>query len=175
MADAIDAARCPFSLSPLPGQMLVTTEQVLSKIELEMLWKLFVAISNEWRIENVMAQRSGWLEFVAVKMESSPDFTAEYSNAASVVEELLSVYGDPAGYRMLLIDHGIAPGPPQTRVAHAKRFVVDEFIRVQIVLGGFKSFVDPAERDEVNYRGYMGGSRYQRLRPVRRYRNPSKG
>lgn len=174
MLEVVDA-RCVFSLTPVPGQLLVRVEQVLTKTEQEILWKLFVAISEEWQIGNVLSFRSGWLEFIQVKMSSPPDFTAEYSNAASVVEELLHVYGDPAGYRMLLIDHGIPTGAPQTRLAHAKRFVVDEFIRVQILLGGFKSFVDPADHEEVNYRGYMGGSRYQRLRPVRRFRDLSKG
>lgn len=170
MAEVVDA-RCVFSLTPVPSQLLVTVEQVLTKAELEVLWRLFVAIAEEWQIRNVLSFRSGWLEFVQVKMSSPPDFTAEYSNAASVVEELLYIYGDPLGYQMLLFNHGIPAGPPQTRLAHAKRFVADEFIRVQILLGGFKSFVDPAEHDEVNYRGYMGGSRYQRQRPVRRLRN----
>lgn len=174
MSEVVDA-RCKFSLTPVPGQLLVRVEQVLTKTELEILWKLFVAIGNEWQIENVPSFRSAWLEFVQVKMSSPPDFTAEYSNAASVVEELLHVYGNPAGYRMLLINHGIPAGPPETRLAHAKRFVADEFIRVQILLGGFKSFVDPADHEEVNYRGYMGGSRYQRLRPVRRFRPTAKG
>lgn len=169
MTSTVDG-RCNFSLMKIPAQLLVKVEQVLTHAELETLWKLFLAIGAEWRIENVPSFHSAWLEFIEVKTNSAPDFTAEYSNAASVVNELLFVYGDPAGYRMLLINHGLTPGPPETRLAHAKRFVADEFIRVQILLGGFKSFVDPADRDEANYRGYMGGSRYQRVRPVRRLR-----
>ena len=66
-----------------------------------------------------------------------------------------------------------------TRLAHAKHFVVDEFIRVQIVAGGFKNFIRPHETDIrpeniVNYNGFIAGSRFNRIKPARSYEEPSK-
>ena len=69
-------------------------------------------------------------------------------------------------YRQLFLQNGIPAGPPVTRLAHAKRYVIDELIRVQVVAGGFKGFVSPSP---ANYNGYVGGSRYNRLPRVVAY------
>ena len=55
-----------------------------------------------------------------------------------------------------------------TRLAHTKKFVVDEFIRVNIVASGFKSFGGP-DNNGRNYKGYIGGSRYNLRARVRNY------
>ena len=71
--------------------------------------------------------------------------------------ELARIYGDPGGYRKLLLDGGkTLSGPPLTRIAHCKTYVVNEFIRVQVAKEGFKSWQGS------NYKGFVGGSRYNR-------------
>jgi hypothetical protein len=147
---------------------LLEREQRLTGIEQQELWELFVAIADAWAIEDVELLKSGWLDFVAAKTSTSPSYSTEYSNAASVIAELKDVYKESA-YAMLFFKSGVSGGSPTTRLAHAKQFVVDEFIRVQVLLGGFKSFVSHEQRQQANYNGYMAGSRYNRLARVRAY------
>ena len=169
MTTIVEDNLCEFSLTPIPPYILQATGQRLKRHEEEVLWQVFAEIAIFWEIGDVVDLKSSWLEFIEAKTYSSPDFTAEYSNAAFVVDELISIYQGTA-FQKLLQDHGIPAGPPLTRLAHAKRFVVDEFIRAQILLGGFKSFVALYERDQANYQGYIAGSRYNRRPPVRDYR-----
>ncbi|HEY6342997.1 MAG TPA: hypothetical protein VIY49_16005 [Bryobacteraceae bacterium] len=134
----------------LPGDI-----QQLTAYEMEMLWRLFQEIGRT-RSDSLNI-RSEWLEFVEAKTSVAPSYTGEYSNAVSCAAELLRMYGDPEGYRRLLLDHGMAPdASPLTRIAHCKTYVVNEFIRVQVAKEGFKSWKGS------NYKGYIGGSLYNR-------------
>ena len=162
----VDDHRCKLCLSPIPPQLLPVKDQILTDSERETLWQLFAEINQAWSLGGVENYKSSWLEFVETKISTSPNFTAEYSNAASVVRELIDVFRNDA-FKMLFFHNGIPSGPPITRLAHAKKFVVDEFIRVQIVLGGFKAFVKESDKEQANYRGYIGGSRYTRIPRVR--------
>ena len=56
---------------------------------------------------------------------------------------------------LLFLENDIPEGPPETRLAHAKKFVIDEFIRVNVVASGFKSFAAP-DNNGKNYKGYLG-------------------
>ncbi len=76
------------------------------------------------------------------------------------------MYGHEDAFRRLFLENGIPDGPPTTRLAHAKTYVIDEFIRVQVVASGFKGFAQPAS---LNYKGYVGGSRYIETPRVRAY------
>jgi hypothetical protein len=138
------------------------------------LWQLFQAIGRAWGDLHPAAQdastlKSSWLEFIAAKTDTDPSYTAEYASAAMVVRELQDVYpdGDQA-FEKLFFDNGIPPGPPTSRLAHAKKYVVDEFIRVNVVASGFRSF-GPAGGRGRNYKGYIGGSRYNLRARVRNY------
>lgn len=142
---------------------LLTGEgQRLSETEREFLWELFQAIGHAWddvKYDNNL--RSSWLEFIEAKTTVSPSYTAEYANAVSVIKELKLIHGEVNAYTLLFFRNGIPPGPPTTRLAHAKKYVVDEFIRVNIVASGFKAFGGK------NYNGYIAGSRYNRFPKVR--------
>ena len=50
-----------------------------------------------------------------------------------------------------------------TRLAHAKRYVINEFIIMQVMASGFKHFGGK------NYAGYVKGSRYNEIPLVREY------
>lgn len=154
-----------------PG-LIPAASQVLTEHERDLLWRLFTEIGEHW--ENVYEDRrrgvfdssnlrSAWLEFIEAKTTQEPRYTAEYSNAATAIEELIDDYGEQEAFRLLFFEHGIPDGLPTTRVAHAKRYVVDEFIRVQIIASGHKKF------KANNYRGYIGGSRYTRTSRVTAY------
>lgn len=161
--------------SPLAPQLLPVLGQKLTPGERHSLWMLFQAIGYCWNTPNKYhpdssTLKSSWLEFIEAKTNSDPSYIAEYSNAVLVIDELKEINGEEAyeilflEYKIPEIDIGTNPNKPRmmplitTRIAHTKKFVIDEFIRVAITAGGFKSFGGK------NYKGYIGGSRFT-LRP----------
>ena len=143
-------------------------DKLLSIQERDELWKIFVEIGRCWQNlpDDSASVKSSWLEFIQAKTENEPSYAGEYANAIAVVQELVGMYRREDAFKRLFLENGIPDGPPMTRLAHAKRYVVDEFIRVQVVAGGFKGFV---ESGSLNYKGYVGGSRYNRTPRVRDY------
>ena len=133
----------------------------------EALWRIFVEIGRQWGnlADESAAVKSSWLEFIQAKVGHEPSYAGEYGNAAAVLQELEELYQDRA-FSLLFFDSGVSGGPPTTRLAHLKRYVVDEFIRVQVVASGFKGF---GTVRSLNYKGYVGGSRFNRLPRVRKY------
>ena len=121
---------------------------------------------------------------MAEKTLVRPSYVAEYVNALEVVEELIAMYGEVDAFERLFLANGMPVDhrgnyPLDTRLAHAKYFVVDEFIRVQVVAGGFKNFIRPhlteiRPENIVNYNGFIAGSRFNRIKPVRAYEEPLK-
>jgi hypothetical protein len=166
MADSagtpIGGAYCLAALSP---GLLVGEGQRLTAYERESLWRLFVEIGRCWDdvLEDSANLKSSWLEFVEARTTTAPSYVAEYANAVAVIDELRQLYGERNAYTLLLLRSGVPDGPPATSLAHAKRYVVDEFIRVNVVASGFKSFGGR------NYNGYIEGSRYNTKPRVRAY------
>ena len=154
-----------YCAAPLDPGMLVGEGQTLTHHERDELWRLFVEIGRCWNDtrHDSANQKSSWLEFIEARTMRSPSYVAEYSNAVLVIAELIRIYGETNAYTLLLLRSGVPGGPPLTRLAHAKRYVVDEFIRVNVVAGGFKAFGGH------NYNGYLGGSRYNEKAVVRAY------
>jgi hypothetical protein len=168
----------------LANQLLPAEPRALTRAEIDGLWRIFVAIGTVWKntIHDSAGLKSSWLEFVAQKTRIQPSYVAEYVNALEVVEELIGMYKTNA-FEKLFLDNGIPLDSKgvlsqlDTRLAHAKHFVVDEFIRVQIVAGGFKNFIRPhptkiRPENIVNYNGFIAGSRFNRIKPVRPYEEP---
>jgi hypothetical protein len=127
---------------------------------MEMLWQLFQAIGRTWGCShtNCINIGSDWREFIEAKTSVAPSYAGEYSNAVSCLSELIGNYGEEGAFRKLLLNHGVPDpaGPPLTRLAHCKVYVVNEFIRVQVAKEGFKSW------NGSNYKGFLGGSRFNR-------------
>ena len=159
----------------VPADLLPGDIQQLTAREMDVLWRLFQEIGRTWACtrSDCMNIRSDWLEFIHAKTNVAPSYTGEYSNAVSCVSELILLYGEKEAFRKLLLDHGMPdpdtfrkllldpklPGskaPPLTRLAHCKVYVVNEFIRVQVAKEGFKFWHGS------NYKGYIGGSRFNR-------------
>lgn len=144
----------------VPADLLPGDIQKLTAHEMDVLWRLFQEIGRTWKCSRADSHniRSDWLEFIHAKTNFPPSYVGEYSNAVSCVSELIVMYGDKEAFRKLLLDHGMRDpkAPPLTRVAHTKVYVVNEFIRVQVAKDGFKSWQGS------NYKGYVGGSRFNR-------------
>ena len=166
----IGGAFCKAELDP---RLLPKEGQELTPYERGALWRLFQAIGRVWDNLHSSARdsanlKSSWLEFIEAKTRFEPSYVAEYSNAVLVVDELIELYGESNAFKLLFLDNGIPEGPPTTRLAHAKKYVIDEFIRVNVVASGFRSFGPPGGRGR-NYKGYIGGSRYNLKARVRHY------
>lgn len=183
---------------PLASQLLAAEPRKLTRAEIDGLWRIFVAIGTVWKntVFDSGGLKSSWLEFLIAKTMTRPSYVAEYVNALEVVAELIKIYGEQSAFENLFLDNGgplddkgnplakslfkdNIPIKLDTRLAHAKHFVVDEFIRVQVVAGGFRNFIQPHETEirpenNVNYNGFIAGSRFNRIKPVRSYEEPSK-
>lgn len=179
-----------FCKSTIGPTLLPHEGQELTPRERKILWVLFQSIGHTWKDLHWAAKdsstlKSSWLEFIEAKTGTDPSYAAEYSNAVQCIEELRFIYGsecetddDPLTmehplFTKLLLENQIPKGPPLTRIAHAKKYVVDEFIHVNIVASGFKSFGEKGSRGR-NYKGYLGGSRFNIRARVRDY-DPKEG
>lgn len=155
---------CSDSKGLAPG-LIPAEGQLLTAGNRELLWRLFVEIGRcwgnvRWDSSNL---KSSWLEMIEAKTTVAPSYTGEYVNACYVIAELLEIYGEKTAFSRLFFANNLPPGPPTTRLAHAKVYVVDEFITMQVMASGFKHF------GGVNYAGYVKGSRYNLQPQVRAY------
>lgn len=159
----------PISHGSVAANLLDHEDAALGPGEIDALWRIFVEIGRCWEnlTDDSVSVKSSWREFIHAKTHDSPSYVGEYKNCIAVVQELVAIYGHDDAFQRLFLNNGIPEGPPTTRLAHAKQYVIDEFIRVQVVAGGFKGFVIPSP---LNYKGYVGGSRYNLTSRVRAYR-----
>ena len=153
----------------VPATLIDAEDKLLSAKDRAFLWdNIFVEIGRCWNNlpHDSAGVKSSWLEFIQAKTENEPSYIGEYTNAIAVAQELIERYGREEAFTLLFLRNGIPDVPPTTRLAHAKRYVIDEFIRMQVVGSGFRGFIRP---HSFNYKGFVAGSRYNRLPRVRRY------
>ncbi|HEY0312909.1 MAG TPA: hypothetical protein VGC56_10495 [Allosphingosinicella sp.] len=163
----------PIANAAVEANLLDHEDDFLPGAAREKLWEIFVEIGRTWQnVRNDSAGlRSSWLEFVEAKTKSPPSYVGEYANGVSVMQELVGLLGREEAYRMLFFASGVPDKPPVTRLAHAKKYVVDEFIAVQITASGFRGFVDNefSTNRPLNYAGFIRGSRYNERPTARLY------
>ncbi|WP_282081155.1 hypothetical protein [Aquimarina algiphila] len=166
----------PVCNEKLSAGLIFAEGQDLTYQNKEALWEIFEAIGANWSntIYDSNNQRSSWYEMLKAKTENAPNYSGEYVNAIYVINELKAMYGNEEAYKKLFFESGIDNNaPPTTRLAHCKIYVVNEFIRMQITAGGFKSWGTKFGGEQAkNYHGFLGGTRYNRLSRVRSY-NPN--
>jgi len=167
---SIGGAVCNEKLS---ANLIFAEGQNLTHQNKEALWEIFEAIGVNWSntIYNSNNQRSSWYEMIKAKTENAPNYTGEYVNAIYVINELKTMYGQEDAYKKLFFESNINNNaPPTTRLMHCKVYVVNEFIRMQITAGGFKSWGTKYDGEQArNYHGFLGGTRYNRISRVRAF------
>lgn len=184
MADpAIEPIGGDLSNGKVDATLIDPEDQILTALTREKLWEIFVQIGVAWGNvpENSAGLRSSWLEFIEAKTQQPPSYVGEYANAVAVMQELVEIYGPDQAYSQLFFATGAADGPALTRLAHLKKYVVNEFIRVQITASGFRGFADETMTEKsifsirrpLNYTGFLRGSRYNE-RPQARLYKPAK-
>ena len=137
---------------------------------LDLLWRLFVAIGRHWQNDDQPERmRSNWLVFVANRMRVDARYADDYANAASVLRGLIAELGEPGAYRKLFTDADANVSPPATPLARARQKVSNEFVALQLALGGFKAW------GAVNYLGYIAGANVPGQVPYRPAQAPADG
>ena len=111
----------------------------------DVLWRLFGAIERRWSLSGlVKLDKSAFLEILRQKTARPPSYLTEYRDAAGLLSSLWSRAVQPDAVFTAVVDEA-------TRLGRARRFVVGEFMELQIAFGGFKRF------GYANYRGFVGG------------------
>lgn len=154
-----------------PWEKSLDTEQLtdysapLSEGQVAILWDLFTGINNHWDLKySVGLLRSRWLDMLEARRAELPDYTAEYINAAEVFDAMRQALGKEQAIAIFYGETNVqSKNKATTKLAHAKFYVGNDFIRCFIACGGFRGFVEKAR----NYAGFMGGSRFREWPPVR--------
>lgn len=143
------------------AQLLDVPGRPLTADEIALLWSLVDRIEQTWFLDpRADAIKPQWLEYLKTTVETAPSLLGEYVNAIAVYQELLASAPEQVS-PLLLMRAAPALSESSSRLDHAKRSVVDRFIRCYVMLGGFLEFGGR------NYNGYMGGSRFADSAPVR--------
>lgn len=130
---------------------------LLDATTLAAMWELFVQIGKFWgTVDDPSGMKSQWLVFINNRIRTNPTYVMEYRNAAELIEAM----GENA-YETLFTDYFANIAPPTTRLARARQLVSNEFVTLQLALGGFKVF------GAKNHPGYFGGANIKGKTPYR--------
>lgn len=136
---------------------------VLPQPVLNAMWELFCQIGIFWQnLSDPTPLQSDFLVFLQNRIELNPNYRNEYSNAMLVIDALKKEEGPDKAYEILFTDPKGMEQPPTTRLARARQFVSNEFVALQLALGGFKDF-----STATNYPGYFGGANIPGRPPYR--------
>ena len=142
-------------------------ESLLDDPTTEDMWKLFLAICDYWQnVPRPEAMRSSLIVFMNNRIKLNPNYMSEYRNASTVIRELITELGEKDAYKKLFTDPVANMSPPMTKLARVRQLVSNEFIILQLALGGFKAF---SSGDGANYPGYFGGPNIDGQPPYRTY------
>lgn len=117
------------------------------------MWRLFVQIGIFWRnVADASEYQTRFFSFLQNRIDLNPLYRGYYEMAASEIDALIAELGEEEAYRKLFTDAGANQAPPTTPLQVARQLVSNEFVALQLAMGGFKAF--GAE----NYCGYFGGA-----------------
>lgn len=117
------------------------------------MWTLFRHIGKHWQnMDDPSPYRSQLYSFMLNRINLRPIYRDYYLLAATVTRQLVEQYGEDQAYVFLFTDADAAKAPPETPLALTRQKVANEFMALQLSLGGFKAF------GAVNYCGYIGGA-----------------
>ncbi len=127
-------------------------EKGLDAETIDGLWELFLAICGRWQnTRDPLSMRSRLLGFLSNRIELHPEYVSHYRSALTAIADLRREHGERA-YEELFTSAKASNAPPQTPLQIARQLVSNEFIALQLSLGGFKEFTGA-----INYPGYIAG------------------
>lgn len=117
------------------------------------LWELFTQIGKFWQnMDDPSPYKILVYNFMLNRMNLRPIYHDYYAKAPAVIKQLKDQLGPDKAYEFLFTDQDANKAPPETPVAVVRQNIVNEFIALQLALGGFKAF------GAVNYYGFIGGA-----------------
>jgi hypothetical protein len=138
------------------------------------LWELFKTLGAIWAFTNV--SREELLMVVDLKTMTAPSYLAEYERAIDLYEVRRDTMGPTGTVQAMLKGSpleksacralSLDPSDPEDRatirlrIAHAREFVLAEFIRLYLSRGAFKQF------GLSRYPGYLAGNEPYRTSPT---------
>jgi len=141
-----------FQVQTIAKHPLSDSAPELSTELFESMWALFASIGSYWgTMTNASLHRTQLLNFMANRIKLDPLYLEYYATAAKVVKDLTEKLG--AGAYQELFTNTVAgtETPPQTPMGIARQRVSNEFVSLQLALGGFMAF------GAVNYPGFICG------------------
>ena len=133
---------------PLSNDLSVLDEAVFDSM-----WSLFCQIGQYWQnMDDPTPYRLQLYSFMLNRMSLRPIYRNYYITAAAVIHQLIEQYGEQQAYVVLFTDTEANKSPPETPLALTRQKVSNEFVALQLALGGFRSF------GAINYCGYIGGA-----------------
>jgi hypothetical protein len=135
--------------SPLGGSMAPPDEAVRKAM-----WRLFEQIGKFWKnIGDPSEYESRLYSFMSNRIAIDPLYVDYYATAQQVIEQLIADLGsEGAAFQHLFTDAQANASPPTTPIGITRQKVSNEFVALQMALGGFLSF------GALNYPGYFGGA-----------------
>jgi hypothetical protein len=132
----------------------------LDQQTMDSLWELFVRICLYWNnLPDVHQYKSRLETFVLNRIANNPQYHLYYQTAVLAINELIAEQGEEKAYVLLFTDIQANTVPAKTGIQIARQYVSNEFVCLQLAVGGFKSF------GAVNYCGYFGGPNIRGKKP----------
>jgi hypothetical protein len=117
------------------------------------MWELFVQIGKFWKnIDDPSEHKPRVYSFMENRIALDPMYRDYYITANNVIKQLVDQYGEVEGYHHLFTDPDAMKSPPATPLALTRQKVSNEFVSLQLAVGGFKAF------GAKNYCGFIGGA-----------------
>ncbi|CAB3755673.1 hypothetical protein [Paraburkholderia solisilvae] len=137
----------PIAKHPLSPAVPAIDDDVFASM-----WDIFVNIGKFWgNMDDATPHRAELYSFMLDRIRLRPIYGQYYANARDVMRELIREFGSEAAYTRLFTDKDANRVPAETPLAVVRQMVSNEFIALQLCLGGFKA------SGAVNYCGYIGG------------------
>lgn len=127
----------------------------LNKETFDAMWEIFVYIGKFWQnMDDPTPYKSLLYSFMLNRINLRPIYREYYFIAEKAMKELIKENGadKDKAYEYLFTDRDAAKKPPETLIALTRQVVANEFMALQLSLGGFKAF------GAKNYCGYIGGA-----------------
>lgn len=132
---------------------LSATIAPIESLVFESMWELFTRIGVHWRnMDDSSPFKSRLYGFMLNRIKLDPLYDQYYTSTCTVIDELKESLGEDQAYIFLFTNEEANIPPPETLIAIARQKVANEFMALQLSLGGFSGF------GARNYNGYIGGA-----------------
>jgi hypothetical protein len=128
---------------------------------LEQLWQLFTRMAARWQMAGeVELDENAFAQIIRAKTTLAPSYLTEYREARGILEEVeRDMARDAAAFDQLFAVPIGLESFELTRLGRLQKFVIGEFLELQMAYGGFRAF------GYRNYRGWAGGPLSDTARP----------